>query len=188
VIRRYLLAHAPTTAQRQFRFPADEHIEPVDPVIANRILARIGACGAIWGGPERRSQETAAVLGLDMMVCPELRAWSAGSWAGRDIGWVAEHDPAGFEVWRTDPDATPNGGESLRALLSRVACWLDTQTSGADRVLVIADPAVIRAIMVAVLGAEPRTFWRLDIAPLSLSIVQYANGEWRLRGLGVDVA
>jgi histidine phosphatase superfamily protein (branch 1) len=44
---------------------------------------------------------------------------------------------------------------------------------------------VIRAAVLCVLDAPPETFWRLDVAPLSLSIVQNANGEWRLRGLGV---
>lgn len=187
MIRLYLLAHAPTAAQRQFRFPADEGIEPVDSARARQLLARIGTCQAVWRGPERRAEETAAALGLGAEPCRTLRAWSAGSWVGQEVASVAEHDPAGFEAWRTDPDATPNGGESLRALLDRVGGWLDAQTSGTGRLLVIADPAVIRAAIVAVLDAQPATFWRVDVPPLSLSIVQHAHGEWRLRGLNLDV-
>jgi broad specificity phosphatase PhoE len=187
VIRLYLLAHAPTAAQRHFRFPADEGVEPVDPAVADRVLAKIGRCGVVWRGPERRAEETAAMFRLDAMACQDLRAWSAGAWAGQAVASVAERDPAGFAAWRTDPDATPNGGESLRGLIERATGWLEAQVSDAGRILVIADPTVIRAAIMSVLDAPPSTFWRLDVPPLSLSIVQHANGEWRLRGLNVDV-
>jgi broad specificity phosphatase PhoE len=187
MLRLYLLAHAPTSAQRQFQFPADDDsIEPIDSGQIERLRGRIGSCGAVWRGPERRAEETAAGLGLGATPCGDLRAWSAGDWTGQAVAWIAEHDPDGFRAWRTDPDATPNGGESLSALLSRVAHWLDAQVTDAGRVLAIADPAVIRAVVLHVLGAGAGAFWRLDVPPLSLSIVQYANREWRLRSLNVE--
>jgi broad specificity phosphatase PhoE len=186
MLRLYLLAHAPTLAQRQFRFPADEGIEPVDPARIEQLRVRIGRCDAVWRGPERRTEETAASLGVDAAPCDDLRAWSAGSWAGQSVASVAEHEPDGFRAWRTDPDATPNGGESLRALTERVAGWLDGQATSDRRSLVIADPTVIRAAILHVLAADPGTFWRLDVPPLSLSIVQHAQGEWRLRSLNVE--
>lgn len=185
MLRLHLLAHAPTPAQRQGRFPADEGIETCDPAIARRVLADVGPSDAIWRGPERRCAETATALGLDASPCEALRAWSAGAWSGREIGWVAEHDPAGFRAWRTDPRAAPSGGESLDTLVERVAAWVRTQERPAGRPLVIADPTVIRAALLYVLDAEPRSFWHLDVAPWSLSIVQYAQGAWRLRALGV---
>jgi len=39
--------------------------------------------------------------------------------------------------------------------------------------------------VVHVLAAGPATFWRFDVPPLGLSLVQYAGGQWRLRQLGV---
>src|SRR4051794_18215227 len=178
MLRLYLLAHAPTTAQRAFRFPADEGIEPVEPAVARSLVARVGRCGAVWHAPERRASETAAALGVASSLgvaaapCDELRAWSAGAWSGQSVAWVAEHDSDGFRAWRTDPNATPAGGESVTALLWRVAGWLEAQSLAAGRILVIADPAVIRAAVLHALGASPATFWRLDVPPLSLSIVQ----------------
>ena len=186
MLRLYLLATAPTAAQRLLRFPADESIEAVDPSVARRVLVRVGACSAVWRGPERRAEETAAALGLVGSACDDLRAWSAGGWSGQSVAQVAEHDPEGFQAWRTSPDAAPAGGESLNALIARVAGWTHGQTSGAGRMLVIADPAIIRAVVVHVLEGEPRTFWRLEVPPLSLSVVQYAHGEWRLRHLVLD--
>ena len=32
------------------------------------------------------------------------------------------------------------------------------------------------------------TFWRLDVPPLSLSVVQHANDEWRLQALVLEPA
>jgi broad specificity phosphatase PhoE len=188
MLRLYLLAHAPTAAQRLLQFPADEGIEPVAPTAARRLLAQVGTCRAVWRGPERRAEQTAAALGLVASPCVDLRAWSAGVWSGRSVAWIAENDPLGFRAWRTNPDAAPGGGESLNALIARVAGWIGAQTSGAGRVLVIADPAVIRAAVLYVLEARPHTFWRLEVPPLSLSVVQHANNEWRLRHLVLDPA
>jgi len=186
MLRLTLLAPAPTAAQRRLQFPADEGIEPLDPHIARQLSARVGACTAVWSGPERRAAETAAALGLIGIPCDALRAWSVGAWTGQSVATVAEHDPAGFRAWRTDPAAAPAGGESLNALLARVASWTGAQTSGPGRVLVIADPAVIRAVILHVLDAGPPSFWRLEVPPLSLSVVQYANHEWRLRHLVLE--
>jgi broad specificity phosphatase PhoE len=188
MLRLYLLATAPTPAQRLLRFPADESIEPVDPSVARRLFARVGVCSAVWRGPERRAAETAAALGLVASPCDDLRTWSAGAWSGQPVAQVAEHDPEGFQAWRTNPDAAPVDGESLNTLIARVKGWARAQTPGAGRVLVIADPAVIRALVVHVLEGGPHTFWRLEVPPLSLSVVQHAHNEWRLRHLVLDPA
>jgi broad specificity phosphatase PhoE len=54
--------------------------------------------------------------------------------------------------------------------------------------MIIADSAVIRAVILHVLEAPAHTFWRLEVPPLSLSVVQHANSEWRLRHLVLDPA
>jgi hypothetical protein len=127
-------------------------------------------------------------LGLEAAACDDLRAWSVGGWSGHSIARVAEDDPDGFRAWRTDPDATPGGGESLASLLARVARWSEAQTSETGRVLVIADPAVIRAVVLHALAGAPETFWHLEVPPLSLSVVQHALGQWRLRQLVLEMS
>jgi broad specificity phosphatase PhoE len=186
MLRLYLLAHAPTGAQRQYRFAADEGILPISATLIERVRDRVGVCDAALRGPERRAAETAAALSVTASPCDGLRAWSTGSWSGRSLSWVAEHEPEAFNAWQTDPNAAPGGGETLNALLARVAQWTDAQASISGRVLVIADPAVIRGVVVHVLGAPPASFWRFDIAPFSVSVVQHAVGQWRLRCLGLD--
>jgi broad specificity phosphatase PhoE len=183
MLRLTLLASAPTEAQHLYRFAADEPIDPVPASIAERLLAALDARDQVRCGPERRCRETASALGLSATSTDPLRAWSAGVWGGRTLEWVATHDPEGLRAWQTDADAAPHGGEPLNALLARTAAWLDEQTAADGRWLVIADSSVVRAIVVNALGAPPASFWRLDVAPLSLSVVQYAGGQWRLRSL-----
>ena len=183
-LRLHLLAHAPTRAQREFRFPsADDAIEQLTSERLAAVSAQVGACQSVWCGPERRCKETADALDLRATPVDALRAWSPGAWAGQALASVAENEPEAFEAWRTNPDAAPPGGESLSSLMLRVAAWVDGQAAASGRALVIADASVIRAVVVHVLQAPPATFWRFDIPPLSLSVVQHATNQWRLRNL-----
>jgi broad specificity phosphatase PhoE len=183
-LRLHLLAHAPTRAQREFRFstPDDPIEQPASERLAG-VSAQVEGCQWVWCGPERRCLETADALGLGATPDDALRAWSPGTWASQSLASVADRDPTGFAAWRTDPNAVPHVGESLSTLLSRVEVWVDAQADTSGRALLIADPSVIRALVVHVLQAGPATFWRFDIPPLSLSVVQHASSQWRLRHL-----
>jgi len=182
ISRLSILAHAPTPAQRQFRFPEDEGIEPIAPDVAERAAAGIGRWTTAWQAPERRSAETAVALGIDATPDVDLRAWSMGLWAGHSVDDVAGRDPAAFAAWRTDPDGAVEGGESFRQLLARVGPWVDAHAD--ERAVVVADPAVVRAAVVHVLGADHVAFWSLDIEPLSLTVIQRSAGHTRVRSVG----
>ncbi|MBO0877757.1 MAG: histidine phosphatase family protein, partial [Pseudonocardia sp.] len=88
----------------------------------------------------------------------------------------------------TDPSARPHGGESLTGLLDRVGHWLDGRDSTDDRppgatLIAIADPTVIRAAVVRALDAPPRSIWRIEIAPLSRTVLSGGPGRWSLRSI-----
>jgi broad specificity phosphatase PhoE len=44
--------------------------------------------------------------------------------------------------------------------------------------------SVIRAAIVHAIGAELRSFWRIDVAPLSLARLNGGAGRWTLASLG----
>jgi broad specificity phosphatase PhoE len=187
ITRLALLAHGATPAQRRLSFPGDESIEPLAPAVAYRVQERIGTFELAWRGPERRAAETSESLGVSASPIAGLRAWSMGTWSGQRVVDIAEHEPVGFASWRTDPQAAPHGGESLNDLLDRVRSWLQQCETVATRTLVVTDPAVIRAALVCALDAGVSTFWRVDIAPLSLTTLQHTNSEWRVRSMGLDL-
>jgi broad specificity phosphatase PhoE len=183
-VRVTLLAPAGTAAQRRTCFPrADDEVEALAPVRAEALGAALGRADRAVGGPERRVAQTAAALGLAIEPDGRLAAWSAGEWAGRSVTEIADAEPERFAAWRTDPDAGAPGGESLRVFLARCVGWLGTP-DGDGATVVVADASVVRAVVVGVLGALPEAFWRLDVGPLSTTVVQGDGSAWRVRSLG----
>ena len=86
--------------------------------------------------------------------------------------------------WLRDPGAAPHGGESVLALIERVATWLDAQKATPGKIVAVTHASVIRAAIVHAIEAGPRSFWRIDVAPLSLTRLSANNGRWTLASLG----
>jgi broad specificity phosphatase PhoE len=131
-------------------------------------------------GPESRVQQTAAALGLLFEVSDELRDCDYGAWQGRELDEIQSSEPDNVLAWLTDVAATPHGGESISELIDRVGRWFKAQ-SGAGHIIAVTHPAVIRAAIVCVLEAPPQAFWRIDIAPLSLTDLRFNGRVWTLR-------
>jgi broad specificity phosphatase PhoE len=69
-------------------------------------------------------------------------------------------------------------------LLARVSGWLDSVADLGERVVAVTHPAVIRAVLLIALDTPPKSFWRIDIAPTSRTVLHYRGGNWRLRSTG----
>lgn len=175
-----LISHAPTQAQRRAAFPSDESVEEQE-------LAKVVALGwqaprvqRIWTAPERQTQQTAQALGLSAAIVPDLRDCDYGAWRGRELDELQSAEPEGVVAWLTDASASPHGGESIVDLISRVGCWLDKQRD-AGHTLAVTHSAVIRGAIVHALQAPAQAFWRIDIAPLSLTDLRFNGRVWTVR-------
>ena len=182
-----LISHAATPAQRSASFPLDE---PVD----ERELAKTAALGwhapraqSVFSGPERRVQQTVDALGLSASLAIELRDCDYGVWRGRELSELQSEDPEGIAVWLTDATAAPHRGESIVDLIARVGRWVDDQNNG-GHTIAVTHPAVIRSAIVHALSAPAQTFWRIDIAPLSLTDLRFNGRVWTLRSSGGELA
>jgi broad specificity phosphatase PhoE len=178
-----LIAHAATEAQRHTAFPLDEPI-------LEREMAKISGLSwfaprstRVWSAPERRAQETVHILGLQAIVADELRDCDYGKWRGRKMDEVQSEDPGGILAWLTDPSAVPHGGESIEDLIGRIGNWMDEQRE-VDHTLATTHPAVIRAAIVYALRIPVHTFWRFDVAPLTLTDLRFSRNTWTLRCAG----
>ncbi|MCE2579132.1 histidine phosphatase family protein [Komagataeibacter sp. FNDCR1] len=111
---------------------------------------------------------------------PALRARHHGAWQGRALRDLPAQDMA---AWITDPHFAPPGGESLRDVLARAAAWLSCCPTDRGEMALVADALVIRALVLATLGADAASFAALDIAPYTRTVLTFHN-RWRVRETG----
>jgi len=183
VTRLTLVRHGHTAATRRAAFPADEPLEPRARLLARRLAPRLGGVDGAWTGPEPCAVETAAELGLTATVAPALADASAGAWRGMALEEVERAAPSALAAWLGDPAAALPGGESMVDVLTRVGVWLDEQAPGGGRVVAVTHAVVIRAAVALALGAPPAAMWRIDVAPLSRTVLHARGGRWTVRGM-----
>ncbi|SPM30189.1 Broad specificity phosphatase PhoE, partial [Mycobacterium terramassiliense] len=179
VVRLTLVSHAMTDAMAAGRFPADESLSQ----IGRRQVKKAGRLDVqkdarLFAGPEQRVRETAQLLGLHAVTEPRLADLQCGDWCGHTLRAVG---PTELETWLTDPARAPHGGESIVDLIQRVAGWLQSLTANTAPVVAVTHPAVIRAAILHSLDAPPKSFWGIDIAPVSRTVLHFRNGRWTLR-------
>jgi broad specificity phosphatase PhoE len=183
-----LISHAPTAATRLSAFPADESLE--EPTLAKLTTLNWQPPRAhqILTAPELRTQQTAKALNLIATPTNELRDIAYGIWQGRSLADVHTEDPEAITQWLNDPISTPHKGESITTLITRVQSWLTTLTvEDANHTVAITHPAVIRAAILHTLDAPPQSFWRIDIAPLTLTDLRHNGRTWTLRSTAVPI-
>ncbi len=177
VVRLTLVSHAMTDAMAAGRFPTDE---PLNSVGHRQVDASVelGVTERAYCGPEKRARQTAELLGLQASIDTRLADLDCGRWRG---DFLAHADPADLAIWLTDPTRAPHGGESVVDLIERVKGWMESLTADRARLVAVTHPSVIRAAIVIALDAPPKSFWRIDIAPASRTVLHFRGHAWTLR-------
>ncbi len=178
VVRLTLVSHAMTDAMAAARFPGDEPLNEMGRRQAEAVGAQFSRGARQFAGPERRAQQTADLLGLDAATDPLLTDLNCGRWQGKRLEDVP---PGDLTVWLTDPTRAPHGGESITDLMQRVGRWLNSLTGNASATVAVTHPAVIRAAILLALDVPAKSFWRIDIAPVSRTALHHRGGCWTLR-------
>jgi broad specificity phosphatase PhoE len=182
--RLILICHASTDAVRKSAFPADEPIDRRDAADAAELAKRLPGADRYWTSPELRARQTAELLKLDAISLATLRDCDYGAWKGYRLDEILARDPKAVEAWVHDPAAAPHGGESLLSLMQRIAHWLEGEKAMDRRSILVTHAAVIRAAIVHAIGAPPQSFWRIDVAPLSVTRLSGKDGRWNLVSSG----
>jgi broad specificity phosphatase PhoE len=184
VVRLTLVSHGMTDAIAAGRFPADE---PLNDTGRRQVEAVAGldirSQARQLAGPERRAVQTAQSLGLQATAEPRLADLDCGRWRGQALENIR---PEELQVWLAEPARAPHGGESIVNLIDRVAGWLasltgKTLTYNTLRTVAVTHPAVIRAVILLALDVPPKSFWRIDIAPASRTVLHFRGDRWTLR-------
>lgn len=183
--RLMLLCQGATTATRISAFSADEPLE-------QRALAVIRASRPFdWradracASPMLAARQTAAALALAAKEDAGLRDLDYGRWTGRRIAEIGLEWPEDLARWLGDPGFDGHGGESIAALLARAGEWLDQHSATPGRTVAVTHASVVRAMVLHVLGAPADAFWRIDVAPLTLTDLRYDGRRWAVRSCGL---
>jgi broad specificity phosphatase PhoE len=182
--RLILICHASTDAVRNSAFPNDEPLDDRGMTAAAALAKYLPRSDRNWSSPELRTRQTATALQLDAAPLPILRECDYGSWTGRTFDDVLAQNPDAVSEWLRDPAAAPHGGESILSLMRRVAEWLGGEDIQDQQSIVVTHAAAIRAAIVHAINAAPHSFWRIDIAPLSITRLSGTNGRWNLTSAG----
>ena len=176
IVRLTLVSHGMTDAMATGRFPADE---PLNDTGCRQVgHLEITSDARQLAGPEQRARQTAELLGLHAANEQLLTDLDCGRWRGKALGSIPPDD---LQTWLTDPARAPHGGESIAGLIDRVGGWLKSLTDNTLSTVAVTHPAVIRAAILVALDAPPKSFWRIDIAPGSRTVLHYRENRWTLR-------
>jgi broad specificity phosphatase PhoE len=185
--RLVLVCHASTDAVRRCAFPADEPLDALGRKRATELAAHMPRGAPCWAGPERRTRQTAEALKLDAAPLLALRDCDYGAWTGLKFDEVLARDGAALSKWLRDPDAAPHGGESISSVMRRVQNWLDDEIAVSGQSIIVTHATIIRAAIIHAIQAAPPSFWRIDIAPLSITRLSGTCGRWNLTCAGSTV-
>ncbi|WP_168801492.1 histidine phosphatase family protein [Glycomyces buryatensis] len=180
-----LIRHALTAATRRHAFPRDEPLDEAGEAQAAALRGKLEADHAVTA-PARRCRRTAELAGFAAAPDPRWSELDFGDWSGATLKEIGERDPDGLTTWLADPESAPPGGESLGDLNKRVReAMAELDVPGGDTV-VFTSGGPIKAALVAALDAPETAFWRLDVAPCSVTVLYGRDGTWTVRRVNAD--
>ena len=176
-----LIRHAPTPSTRRAAFAIEETLDEAGLQQAADLRTRLPRRVDRWlCSPAKAACDTVRTAGFPAEVDFDLGECDFGSWAGRTLEEVEAADPEGLQSWFDDPRAVPHGGESIGQMVERVRRLLDRVRNDPGTTGAVTHAGVIRAAVVVALEAPEKSFWRIDIAPLSVTELHSSGYGWRL--------
>lgn len=147
---------------------------------------------AVHTSPLERAHQTAkpiaARLGLPVRPCPAIVEIDYGAWTGRSFAEVRD-DPAWRSWNERRGEATPPGGEPMRAVQARAVAAMDRLRAEhpEDGVLLVSHGDVIKAIVAWCLRLPLDAHARFEIAPASVSVLVAWDAGAKLLSLNETV-
>jgi len=190
-----LLRHGETEHTVGKRFSGgrtDPDLSPIGVAQAERAatyLGRRGGVDAVISSPMLRARHTAervaAVLGGEVAVEDGFRECDFGEWDGHTFAEVQERWPDELVAWLGSTSVAPPGGESFDEVAGRVRAARDRVIAAhpGRTVLVVAHVTPVKTLVRFALDAPEQALFRMEMAPASLSVIQYwEDGTTSLRG------
>ncbi|MFC0533149.1 bifunctional RNase H/acid phosphatase [Phytohabitans kaempferiae] len=182
--RLLLVRHGATalTAQRRYSGRGDVPLSEEGLAQARATAARVKslapAISAVVTSPLVRCTRTAEVIatalgGTPVEVEPDLVECDFGEWEGRTFTEVRAQWPEEMDAWLGSTEEAPPGGESFRAVATRVRRVVATIHKGypESTVVVVSHVSPLKILLRDALAAGDAFLHRLYLDPAGLSIV-----------------
>jgi len=134
---------------------------------------------AIYASPLRRTQETAGAVadavGLDVVLEPGVAEVAFGDWDGHTFKEIFERWPTEMQAWLDSPTVPPPNGESMAATQARTLAARDRLLAAhpEQTIVVVSHVTPIKLLVADALGAPIEAIYRMELAPASISSVQW---------------
>ncbi|MDA3963395.1 MAG: histidine phosphatase family protein [Planctomycetota bacterium] len=145
---------------------------------------------AVYTSDLKRAHDTATIIaGGQHLTCdPVLRERGFGAWEGLDDQTIRQQDPQGHATWRVaEPDFSPPGGESWRAVWQRasdaLARYATIDTKG-HTILAVTHGGLLRAALMQCLGLPISAPRRFGITNCAYNELEHDGVQWRVSVLG----
>jgi broad specificity phosphatase PhoE len=179
-----MICHGATGSMKSAGFPADEPLLPGETESAAQLKAMVPHAHAVVSAPELRARQSVAALADHFSIDSAFRDTDYGRWSGKTMAEVQANEPEALIAWISDTKAAPPGGESVAAMVARIALRLEQQISAGGHTVIVTHPAIIRGAIVSILDAPIRSFWQIDVQPWSMTELTSDGRRWALRSFG----
>lgn len=148
-------------------------------------LLRRVSIDAVYMSPLERARETAAPIardrGLQPVVCDDVNEVDFGEWTGRSFDELAR-DPAWRRFNEERASATVPGGECADTVRRRVVRALTTLHArhAGGTIAIVSHADVIRAAVLHCAGLSPDHWYRFEISPASVTVIDFDPEHPRL--------
>ena len=182
--RLVLVRHGETvfTAQRRYSGRGDVDLsatgEAQAAAAATRVATVVGTAAVVVTSPLTRCRRTAEAIARRLGPAPievesDLIECDFGEWEGLTFAEVKQRWPAELDAWLSSPDAAPPGGESFRAVSTRVSAVVSklVATYPGQTVVVVSHVTPIKLTLRDALAASDLFLHRLFLDPAGVSLV-----------------
>ena len=133
----------------------------------------------VVSSPVRRTQESAEIigarLGKEVSIEDGLAEMEFGSWDGLTFAELRESRADELDAWLGSLDQPAGGGESFRAVETRVLASLERllKEHPGRTVVVVSHVTPIKVLVARALGAPLEAVYRMELAPASVSVLSF---------------
>lgn len=183
----FLVRHGRSTANAggilAGRMP-DVHLDEVGKEQAKAIEPMLGDIARAYTSPVLRCRQTAAHAGFpDAVVVEGLSECDYGEWTGRKLSELADEG-----IWATvqkQPSAVEfPGGETMLHMRERVVGAVEDVVAKGENAVLFSHGDPLKAILAHALALDFDEFQRIDVAPGSVSVIDWSGSKPMVRLMG----